>query len=68
MNRLSIEKQILILQSLCEGNSIRSIERITNTHRDTIMRLLVSVGTKAQEIMDNTRYGSEGYKPYLELV
>jgi len=54
MNKLSIEKQILILQSLCEGNSIRSIERITNTHRDTIMRLLVSAGQKAQEIMDNT--------------
>lgn len=53
MNKLSIEKQTLILQSLCEGNSIRSIERITNTHRDTIMRLLVVAGNKAQEIMDN---------------
>lgn len=52
MNKLSIEKQILILQSLCEGNSIRSIERITNTHRDTIMRLLVNAGYRAQEIMD----------------
>jgi len=54
MNKLSIEKQTLILQSLCEGNSIRSIERITNTHRDTIVRLLVSAGQKAQETMDNT--------------
>jgi IS1 family transposase len=54
MNKLSIEKQTLILQSLCEGNSIRSIERITDTHRDTIMRLLVTAGNKAQEIMDST--------------
>jgi IS1 family transposase len=54
MNKLSIEKHILILQSLCEGNSIRSIERITNTHRDTITRILVSAGNKAQEIMDST--------------
>jgi len=52
MNKLSIEKQTLILKSLCEGNSIRSIERISNTHRDTIMRLLVFAGNKAQEIMD----------------
>ena len=42
-----MEKQILILQSLCEGNSIRSIERITDTNRDTIVRLLVSAGNKA---------------------
>jgi len=53
MNKLSMEKQILILQSLCEGNSIRSIERISNVHRDTIMRLLVDAGNKAQEIMNN---------------
>lgn len=29
---------------LCEGSSIRSIERITGTHRDTVMRLGVRVG------------------------
>jgi hypothetical protein len=29
---------------LVEGNSIRSTERMTNTHRDTIMRLMVEVG------------------------
>lgn len=52
MNKLSIKKQILILQSLCEGNSIRSTERISQTHRDTIMRLLVSAGERAQKIMD----------------
>jgi hypothetical protein len=30
---------------LVEGNSIRSTERMTDTHRDTIMRLMVEVGT-----------------------
>jgi hypothetical protein len=30
---------------LVEGNSIRSTERMTDTHRDTVMRLLVEVGT-----------------------
>lgn len=54
MNTLPVHKQILILSSLVEGNSIRSIERITGVHRDTIMRVLVSAGKKALEIHDST--------------
>jgi IS1 family transposase len=52
MNILPNDKKILVLSSLVEGNSIRSIERMTGVHRDTIMGLLVKSGTKAQEIMD----------------
>ncbi len=52
MNELSIEKKILIASMLVEGNSIRSIERITGVHRDTIMRLGVSLGERAQEFLD----------------
>lgn len=37
MNVLPIEKKVLILSALVEGNSIRSIERMTGVHRDTIM-------------------------------
>jgi transposase-like protein len=40
MNKISDEKKIQILSMLVEGMSIRSIERITGTHRDTIMRLI----------------------------
>jgi hypothetical protein len=43
-NVLSTDKQIAIVSSLAEGSSIRSIERITGVHRDTIMRLGVPVG------------------------
>lgn len=32
---------LLALQLLLEGSSIRSVERITELHRDTILRLLV---------------------------
>lgn len=39
----------MILSLLVEGNSIRSVERITDVHRDTIMRLLVSAGTKPHQ-------------------
>jgi IS1 family transposase len=52
MNKLSEEKQTLILSHLVEGNSIRSIERITGVHRDTIMRLLVRAGDQANIILD----------------
>jgi IS1 family transposase len=51
-NVLSADKQIAIIGSLCEGSSIRSIERITGVHRDTIMRLGVRVGQGCTALMD----------------
>src|ERR1700690_2705650 len=51
-NVLSTDKQIAIIGSLCEGSSIRSIERITGVHRDTIMRLGVKVGKGCTSLMD----------------
>ena len=51
-NVLSTEKQIAIIGSLCEGSSIRSIERVTGVHRDTIMRLGVRVGQGCTALMD----------------
>src|SRR5207249_7450202 len=51
-NVLSADKQIAIIASLCEGNSIRSIERMTGVHRDTIMRLGVRVGQACEKILD----------------
>ena len=44
MNRASLARRTQIINCLVEGNSIRSTERMTNTHRDTIMRLAVQVG------------------------
>jgi IS1 family transposase len=45
MNRLSLARRTQIINCLVEGNSIRSTERMTDTHRYTIMRLMVEVGT-----------------------
>jgi IS1 family transposase len=53
VNRLNPEKQIAILSALVEGNSVRSTERMTQTHRDTILRLLVSVGDACQQLLDH---------------
>src|ERR1700694_3023713 len=51
-NVLSTDKQIGIIGALCEGSSIRSIERITGVHRDTIMRLGVRIGQGCTALMD----------------
>ena len=51
-NVLSIDKKIAVIGALAEGSSIRSIERITGIHRDTIMRLGVKVGQGCTSLMD----------------
>jgi transposase-like protein/IS1 family transposase len=50
---LPMEKIELVIKLLVEGNSIRSTERITNVHRDTIIRLLKTVGEKCLWIQEN---------------
>jgi IS1 family transposase len=56
-NELKSEKKIMAVAMLAEGNSIRSIERMTGVHRDTIMRLGVRVGEGCQRIMDDKLRG-----------
>jgi IS1 family transposase len=52
MNTLSPEKKALVLNSLVEGNSIRSTVRMTGVNKKTVMRLLVEAGDQAREILD----------------
>ncbi len=52
MNRLSLARRTQVINCLVEGNSIRSTERMTDTHRDTVMRLMVEVGSGCEKIMD----------------
>lgn len=44
MNILSRDRQVAVIAALSEGMSIRSVERLTGIHRDTIMRLGARVG------------------------
>lgn len=53
-NILSTEKQASAVAMLCEGNSIRSVERMTGIHRDTVMRLGARVGMACRNLMDET--------------
>src|SRR5579859_1121839 len=52
-NVLNTDKQIAVISALAEGSSIRSIERITGIHGDTIMRLGVKVGNGCQMLLDS---------------
>jgi len=52
-NVLKIDKQIQVVSALAEGSSIRSIERMTRIHRDTIMNLGVRIGKGCQRLLDS---------------
>jgi len=44
-------KAVMVLKLLVEGSSVRSIERVTGVHRDTILKLLVMVGEKCERLI-----------------
>jgi IS1 family transposase len=52
MNVLPREKQITAIAALSEGMSIRSVERLTGIHRDTVMRLGARVGRACAALHD----------------
>lgn len=49
---LKLEAKTQAVSMLCEGASIRGIERVRSTHRDTIMRLGVRMCEGCRRIMD----------------
>jgi IS1 family transposase len=57
MNVLPFEKQVRVIAALTEGCSIRATERLTDIHRDTIMRLGVKVGEGCRRLHDGLLRG-----------
>jgi transposase-like protein/IS1 family transposase len=49
---LTTDQGRMAIQLLLEGCSIRTTERITGIHRDSIMRLLVEAGKRCERLMD----------------
>lgn len=49
MNRLSTQERVRVISALVEGNSIRSTVRMTGVAKNTIVKLLVDVGTACAE-------------------
>lgn len=54
---LKTEQKIAVTAALAEGSSIRSIERMTGIHRDTIMRLGVKIGQGCAALLDRKMRG-----------
>jgi len=46
-----VDKALVALGMLLEGASVRSAERLTGLHRDTILRLLIAAGEKCEKLM-----------------
>jgi len=55
--RIDLQTATTIVSLLSEGSSIRSAERVTGTHRDTICRLLVLVGGKCEALLGRLVHG-----------
>jgi len=49
---LTREESLFVLHLLVEGNSLRSVQRLTGVHRDTVARLMVKVGDRLRGVMD----------------
>jgi len=54
MNKLSTEERKQVVAALVEGNSLRSITRMTGVHRTTVMKLLCDLGAACSDYQDRT--------------
>lgn len=52
MNKLSTEERMRVVAALVEGNSLRSVTRMTGVHRTTIMKLLADLGAACSAYQD----------------
>jgi IS1 family transposase/transposase-like protein len=52
-NHLDRDKQIQVLRLLSEGNSIRSVVRLTGIHKSTILRIVVRFGNQCRDYLDH---------------
>lgn len=57
MNILKPEKKLAVITALTEGCSVRSIVRMTGVNKKTVMKLLVEIGAKCEQIMKEKMYG-----------
>ena len=54
---LAMDKAESVLRLLVEGCRIRSIERLTGVHRDTVLSLLETVGEKCERLLEERIQG-----------
>src|SRR6266545_1865231 len=80
MNRLSPEKRKAVVACLVEGNSIRATCRMTGVAKNTVVKLLVDLGTACSEYQDRfmrdvakrlhnrVQLTTDAHRPYLTAV
>ena len=54
MNKLPITKRALIIQLLCEGNSIRGTARVADVAINSVVKVLIDVGVACRAYQDET--------------
>jgi transposase-like protein/IS1 family transposase len=52
--QIPLDKALLCLHLLCEGNAVRSVERIVDVDKKTILKLLVQVGEGCERLLAET--------------
>ncbi len=67
-NQLPKDKQIAVIAALAEGSSIRSVERVTGIHRDTIMRLGVKIGQGCARLLDAKMRGLDCHRLEIDEI
>src|SRR3990170_1970596 len=53
MHQLPTQRRVQIIQALCEGNSLRSTSRMAGVSINTVVKLLVDMGTASVEYHDS---------------
>lgn len=53
MNKIKREKQVQIIASLVEGNSIRATVRMTGVAKNTVVKLLAEIGTACERYQNS---------------
>lgn len=57
MNTLTKQRRTAVIASLVEGNSIRATVRMTGVAKDTVLKLLASIGRVCEEYQQQTLVG-----------
>jgi IS1 family transposase len=68
MNKLSLDRQANIIRVLCEGNSIRSTARITDSSINTVVKLLREVGKACWAYQNKTMHNLNCTKLQIDEI
>lgn len=68
MNKLPIAKRAQILNLLCEGSSMRSVSRLTDTSINTVAKLLVDAGRFCARFHDDKVRGVKARRVQVDEI